>query len=83
MVLTQAEQEGYSVFVIRKATPGTKEGEEAGEAEGWGDGGIGQLPESLGDVMAVELGEPVGRSGGLLSGTNGPTRESKTTQLTT
>lgn len=81
MVLTQAEQEGYSVFVIRKATPGTKEGEEAGEAEGWGDGGIGQLPESLGDVMAVELGEPVGRSGGLLSGTIGPTKESKTTQM--
>lgn len=83
MVLTQAEQEGYSVFVIRKATPGTKEGEEAGEAEGWGDGGIGQLPESLGDVMAVELGEPVGRSGGRSTATDGPARRSENSQLST
>ncbi|KAK8853172.1 hypothetical protein IAR55_003873 [Kwoniella newhampshirensis] len=64
LVLAQAEEEGYSVFVIRKATPGTSEGQGAGEGQGWGDGGIGVLPESLADRMAVELGEPVGRSGG-------------------
>jgi ataxin-3 len=38
---------------------------EMGEGEGWGDGGVGELPECLADRMAVELGEPVGRSGGL------------------
>ena len=59
MVLTQAEEEGYSVFVIRKA------GEEATakEGQGWVDGGIGILPECEADRIAVALGEPVGRSG--------------------
>nr|XP_018260941.1 ataxin-3 [Kwoniella dejecticola CBS 10117]OBR83099.1 ataxin-3 [Kwoniella dejecticola CBS 10117] len=65
LVLTQAEEEGYSVFVVRKGTQGTKEGENAGEGEGWQDGGIGVLPECLADTMAVELGEPVGRSGAM------------------
>ncbi|WVQ84709.1 hypothetical protein IAT38_006865 [Cryptococcus sp. DSM 104549] len=75
MVLTQAEEEGYSVFVIRKAGPGTSEGMEAGEGEGWGDGGVGVLPESLADRMAVELGEPVGRTGAApTSGVSGATR---------
>ncbi|WWD19589.1 hypothetical protein CI109_104050 [Kwoniella shandongensis] len=69
MVLAQAEEEGYSVFVIRKATPGTGDGLSAGEGEGWGDGGIGVLPECMADRMAVELGEPVGRSGGVGSPT--------------
>nr|XP_019010271.1 ataxin-3 [Kwoniella pini CBS 10737]OCF49052.1 ataxin-3 [Kwoniella pini CBS 10737] len=63
LVLTQAEEEGYSVFVVRKRTQGTKEGENAGEGQGWQDGGIAVLPECLADTMAVELGEPVGRSG--------------------
>ncbi|WWC94749.1 hypothetical protein V866_001597 [Kwoniella sp. B9012] len=63
MVLTQAEQEGYSVFVVRKTVVGTREGEDAGEGQGWQDGGIGVLPECMADTMAVELGEPVGRSG--------------------
>nr|XP_019044211.1 ataxin-3 [Kwoniella bestiolae CBS 10118]OCF23141.1 ataxin-3 [Kwoniella bestiolae CBS 10118] len=68
MVLTQAEEEGYSVFVVRKTVVGTREGEDAGEGQGWQDGGIGVLPECLADTMAVELGEPVGRSGGLAGG---------------
>ncbi|WVQ72513.1 hypothetical protein IAR50_002070 [Cryptococcus sp. DSM 104548] len=66
MVLTQAEQEGYSVFVIRKNSPENQDsGAEPvmGEGTGWGDGGIGVLPECLADTMAVTLGEPVGRSG--------------------
>lgn len=72
MVLTQAEQEGYSVFVVRRAgtaSTGDK-GKETDmiEGEGWGDGGVGVLPECLADTMAVELGEPVGRSGGFGSG---------------
>ncbi|WVO12515.1 hypothetical protein L204_100115 [Cryptococcus depauperatus] len=68
MVLTQAEEEGYSVFVIRKASPGTAAGQKAGEGEGWGDTGIGRLPECLADMMSVQLGEPVGRMGGPQSG---------------
>ncbi|ODN95187.1 ataxin-3 [Cryptococcus wingfieldii CBS 7118] len=65
MVLTQAEEEGYSVFVIRKNSPGGQDSEEplTGEGAGWADGGIGVLPECLADTMAVTLGEPVGRSG--------------------
>ncbi|WRT70278.1 uncharacterized protein IL334_007276 [Kwoniella shivajii] len=63
LVLTQAEEEGYSVFVVRKARSGTGEGQDAGEGQGWGDGGIGILPECLADTMTIELGEPVGRSG--------------------
>jgi ataxin-3 len=61
MVLEQAEKEGYSVFVVRKASGG-----DAGDGEGvgWTDGGVAQMPDSLADTMAVELGEPVGRSGG-------------------
>ncbi|OCF38314.1 ataxin-3, partial [Kwoniella heveanensis CBS 569] len=63
LFLTQAEQEGYSVFVVRKARSGTAEGQDAGEGQGWEDGGVAQLPECLADQMAVELGEPVGRGG--------------------
>lgn len=33
------------------------------EGQGWGDGGVGVMPECLADTMAVELGEPVGRGG--------------------
>ncbi|WWC91646.1 uncharacterized protein L201_006592 [Kwoniella dendrophila CBS 6074] len=64
LVLTQAEQEGYSVFVVRKNVNGngtTAANDE--EGQGWKDGGIGILPECLADTMAIELGEPVGRSG--------------------
>ncbi|WVF73055.1 hypothetical protein IAT40_007873 [Kwoniella sp. CBS 6097] len=63
LFLTQAEQEGYSVFVVRKARSDTAEGQDAGEGRGWEDGGVAQLPECLADQMAVELGEPVGRGG--------------------
>ncbi|WVR07737.1 hypothetical protein IAU60_004780 [Kwoniella sp. DSM 27419] len=68
LVLSQAEEEGYSVFVVRRATPGTAQGEHSGEGQGWEDGGIGALPECLADTMAVELGEPVGRQGSAKSG---------------
>lgn len=68
MVLTQAEQEGYSVFVVRRTGKGTGEEGDMSEGEGWGDGGVGRLPECLADTMAVELGEPVGRTGGMGGG---------------
>ncbi|WVR00244.1 hypothetical protein IAU59_007386 [Kwoniella sp. CBS 9459] len=71
LFLTQAEQEGYSVFVVRKARSNTAEGQDAGEGQGWEDGGIAQLPECLADQMAVELGEPVGRGGPVSSGSTG------------
>ncbi|KAK4689848.1 Ataxin-3, partial [Tremellales sp. Uapishka_1] len=58
LVLTQAEKEGYSVFVIRRVGD-----QEKGEGEGWTDGGVGVLPECTADRMSVELGEPQGRSG--------------------
>lgn len=58
MVLVQAEQEGYSVFVVRKASKRIDK-----EGKGWSDGGIGVLPECVADRMAVELGEPAGRGG--------------------
>lgn len=78
MVLSQAEQEGYSVFVVRRAggLAGDTKGKdvEMSEGEGWGDGGVGRLPECLADNMAVELGEPVGRSGGF--GTNQTSNDS-------
>jgi len=66
MVLEQAEKEGYSVFVVRKAK---KEGEGAGngEGQGWTDGGIGVLPECIADRMALQLGEPSGRGGAATS----------------
>ncbi len=51
MVLKQAEEEGYSVFAIRQA------------GEGWGDSGIGELPVSAADQVALELGEVSDRSG--------------------
>lgn len=63
MVLEQAEKEGYSVFVVRKARKEGGEGTGSGEGEGWTDGGIGVLPESLADRMALQLGEPSGRNG--------------------
>jgi ataxin-3 len=63
LVLAQAEEEGYSVFCVRKATPGGAEGQDIGEGTGWGDGGVGVLPESEADRMAVVLGEPVSRTG--------------------
>ncbi|ORX40651.1 Josephin-domain-containing protein [Kockovaella imperatae] len=58
MVLSQAEQEGYSVFCVRKAAPSD---------DGWGDGGLASLPECQADVFAVQLGEPQGRSGGTVA----------------
>ena len=68
MVLEQAEKEGYSVFVVRKASGGNHgqggDAEADGEGVGWMDGGVAQMPECLADTMAVELGEPVGRTGG-------------------
>jgi ataxin-3 len=65
MVLTQAEAEGYSVFVVRKAGAGAGEsaGPDPGEAAGWGDGGVGVLPEAGADLMAAHLGEVVNRRG--------------------
>lgn len=50
------------------------------EGAGWGDGGVGVLPECLADRMAVELGEPVGRTGaagvsGTLTSATGVGRE--------
>lgn len=63
MVLEQAEKEGYSVFVVRKARKEGGEGMSAGEGQGWTDGGIGVLPESIADRMALELGPPSGRGG--------------------
>ncbi|CAK9783282.1 Josephin-domain-containing protein [Cutaneotrichosporon oleaginosum] len=66
MVLKQAEEEGYSVFVIRRAGEGA--GQDAtidpGEAHGWGDAGVGELPESSADQIALALGEVSSRSGG-------------------
>ena len=64
MVLTQAEQEGYSVFCVRKANQGRRQGGDAEEGVGWGDGGVGVLPECEADRIAGVLGEPVGRTGG-------------------
>ncbi|RXK36993.1 hypothetical protein M231_05757 [Tremella mesenterica] len=58
LVLTQAEKEGYSVFCVRRSAEGLAEG------EGWGDGGVAHLPESPADAMALQLGEPTGRTGG-------------------
>lgn len=63
MVLEQAEKEGYSVFVVRKARKENEAGKAPGEGEGWTDGGIGVLPESIADRMALELGPPNGRGG--------------------
>ncbi|RSH91822.1 hypothetical protein EHS25_009192 [Saitozyma podzolica] len=64
LVLTQAEEEGYSVFVVRRAGGGPEGMDmDMDEGAGWGDGGVGVLPECLADRMAVELGEPVGRTG--------------------
>ena len=76
MVLTQAEQEGYSVFVVRKGnSQQSNEGEsqDAGEGHGWGDGGVAVFPECQADLFALQLGEPVGRSGGMLNTSGGPT----------
>ena len=75
MVLTQAEQEGYSVFCVRKANQGRKQGEDAEEGVGWGDGGVGVLPECEADRIAGVLGEPVGRTGGV--GANAATSSSE------
>lgn len=77
MVLTQAEEEGYSVFCVRRATPGGAGGAEMQEGKGWGDGGYGILPESEADRVAAVLGEPVSRSGG--QGGNKPVAGCKTT----
>ena len=67
MVLAQAEEEGYSVFVVRKATPGAGEGHDTKEGQGWADGGVGVLPECEADRIAIVLGEPVSRTGGVNS----------------
>jgi ataxin-3 len=56
LVLIQAEKEGYSVFVVRRAS-----GNQLKEGEGWNDGGVGALPECEADRIAVALGEPSGR----------------------
>ncbi|KAL7418490.1 hypothetical protein Q5752_006948 [Cryptotrichosporon argae] len=66
LVLSQAEAEGYSVFVVRRASHGDGA---TGEGQGWADSGIGVLPESQADLIAAELGEPAGRSGA------GPTQD--------
>lgn len=68
MVLKQAEAEGYSVFVVRQAGPGAGEEavEDPGEGKGWQDSGVGVMPESAADAMALELGE-VKRRGGFVS----------------
>ena len=58
------------MFVIRKAGMSESEDVETEEGLGWGDGGVGVLPECMADRMAVELGEPVGRSGGPASPDN-------------
>ncbi|WOO82288.1 Ataxin-3 [Vanrija pseudolonga] len=64
MVLKQAEEEGYSVFAVRRSGEGAgEEPTDVGEAAGWEDGGIGILPESGADIMAIELGPVHGRGG--------------------
>ena len=63
MVLSQAEEEGYSVFCVRKATRGRKGDDTSMEGVGWEDGGVGILPESEADRLALVLGEPVSRTG--------------------
>lgn len=65
MVLAQAEAEGYSVFVVRKAGKGAGEqaAEDPGEGLGWSDGGVAMLPESRADLMAIELGDVADRRG--------------------
>jgi len=67
LCVAQAEEEGYSVFVLRRTGSGSGEGMDTSEGEGWKDGGIGILPECMADRMAVELGEPSGRSGATMS----------------
>ncbi len=58
MVLSQAEEEGYSVFVVRPL-----HGTAANDVEG-----RSILPESQADLVALELGEPEGRvTGGVSS----------------
>jgi ataxin-3 len=63
MVLSQAEEEGYSVFCVRKSTQGRKGEDNNVEGVGWEDGGAGVLPESEADRLALVLGEPVSRTG--------------------
>lgn len=68
MVLTQAEDEGYSVFVVRAAGEGAGGADadmDPGEAHGWGDSGVGALPESAADTIALELGDVESRDGAL------------------
>jgi hypothetical protein len=59
MVLSQAEEEGYNVFVVRPLDPTA-----LGDGE---NGTTSALPESQADLVALELGEPDGRSAGGLS----------------
>jgi hypothetical protein len=59
MVLAQAEEEGYNVFVVRPL-----DSTALGDAE---NGTTSALPESQADLVALELGEPDGRSGGGVS----------------
>jgi len=59
MVLTQAEEEGYNVFVVRPLDPTS-----LGDAE---NGTTSALPESQADIVALELGEPEGGSAGGVS----------------
>ena len=76
MVLEAAEKEGYSVFVVRKARKEGGPGPANGEGQGWTDGGIGVLPESIADRMALELGAPSGR-GGVSDAPSGSTSRSE------
>lgn len=68
LVLAQAEAEGYSVFVIRKAGAGAGDNAEIdpGEAAGWGDGGVADFPSSGADLMVEEMGHARGRMSGSL-----------------
>lgn len=63
MVLKQAEAEGYSVFVVRRVGEVAEEEQDPGEGAGWHDSGVGVMPESQADAMALELGEVKGRLG--------------------
>jgi hypothetical protein len=50
MVLQQAEEEGYSVFVVRSLTPGQEDAMMGG-----------LLPECQADLIGLEVRDPSGR----------------------
>jgi Ataxin-3 len=60
MVLSQAEEEGYSVFVVRPLDGTATENMETQSIRSI-------LPESQADLVALELGEPEGRTSGGVS----------------